>query len=65
MTPAAFAIAVGTFGAILQELLFWYNARTKLETDRSIVTSPPYWIVVTAMAVGSGLAAYLWFTPAA
>jgi hypothetical protein len=65
MTPAAFAIAVGTFGAVLQELLFWYNARTKLESEeyRSILKSPRYWIVVAAMAVGSGVAAYLWFSP--
>jgi len=67
MTPATFAIAVGTFGAILQELLFWYNARTKLESGeyRAILTSPRYWIVVAAMAVGSGIAAYLWFSPSA
>jgi hypothetical protein len=67
MTPAPFAIAVGTFGAILQELLFWYNARTKLETDeyRAILASLRYWIVVTVMAAGSGVAAYLWFAPGA
>jgi hypothetical protein len=65
VTPATFAIAVGTFGAILQELLFWYNAKTKLDTDeyRAILASPRYWIVVTAMAIGSGVATYLWFSP--
>jgi hypothetical protein len=65
MTPAAFSIAVGTFGAILQELLFWYNARYKLGTEeyRAILTSARYWIVVTAMAIGSGIAAYVWFSP--
>jgi hypothetical protein len=65
MTPAAFDILVGTFGAVLQELLFWYNAKTKLDTEeyRAILTSAHYWIVVTAMAIGSGIASYLWFSP--
>lgn len=51
MTPLIFAVGVGTFGAILQELLFWYNPRTKLETDeyRTILKSVRYWIVVTAL----------------
>jgi hypothetical protein len=65
MKPAAFAIVVGTFGAVLQELLFWYNARTKLDTEeyRAILASPRYWIVVTAMAIGSGIASFMWFAP--
>jgi len=54
-----------TFGAVLQELLFWYKAKTKLDTEeyKAILTSTRYWIVVTAMAIGSGIAAYVWFTP--
>jgi len=65
LTPAVFDISVGTFGAILQELLFWYNARTKLSTEdyKAIAMSPGYWVVVTAMAIGSGIASYLWFRP--
>jgi hypothetical protein len=65
MKPFMFAILVGTFGAVLQELLFWYNAKTKLATEeyRAILTSPGYWIIVTAMAIGSGISAYIWFSP--
>ena len=65
MTPALSDIAIGTFGAILQELLFWYNARTKLDTEeyRAILTSARYWVVVTAMGIGSGIAAHVWFSP--
>jgi uncharacterized BrkB/YihY/UPF0761 family membrane protein len=65
MNPVAFSISVGTFGAILQELLFWYNAKTKLETKeyKDILTSKSYWIVVSAMAIGSGIASYFWFLP--
>ena len=65
MTPVLFSIAVGTFGAILQELLFWYNARTKLDTDeyRAILKSARYWLVFIAMALGAGVASYLWFSP--
>jgi hypothetical protein len=64
MSPRTFDIAVGTFGAILQELLFWHNAKTKLGTEeyRAILASPGYWIVVAAMAIGSGVASYLWFS---
>jgi hypothetical protein len=65
MTPAIFAIVVGTFGAILQELLVWYNARKKLETEecRALFASTKYWTVVTAMAIGAGIAAWVWFYP--
>jgi hypothetical protein len=65
MTPAIFAIAIGTFGAILQELLVWYNARKKLETEeyRALFASTKYWTVVTAMAIGAGIAAWVWFYP--
>jgi hypothetical protein len=65
MRSVLFACAVGTFGAILQELLFWYNAKTKLGTDeyRNILHSPGYWIISILMAIGSGIASYLWFRP--
>ncbi len=65
MNPTAFAISIGTFGAVLQELLYWYSARTKLNTEeyKAILTSTGYWVVVTAMAIGSGIAAFVWFTP--
>ncbi len=65
MTPAANNIAIGAFGAILQELLFWYNAKTKLDTEeyRSILGSARYWIIVIAMVIASGIASYVWFSP--
>jgi hypothetical protein len=65
MSLAVNDIAIGSFGAILQELLFWYNARTKLDTEeyRAILDSVRYWLVVTAMIIGSGIASYVWFSP--
>jgi hypothetical protein len=65
MTVPQFDISVGMFGAILQELLYWYNARTKLDSEesRTILRSAGYWLVVIAMAIGAGVASYLWFKP--
>jgi len=65
MTPAVFGISVGTFGAVLQELLYWYNGRTKLDSDehKTILESKRYWFVVVAMTIASGVAAYVWFLP--
>lgn len=65
MTPTAFAILIGMFGAVLQELLFWYNLKAKLESApyRELLTSPAYWGIVLAMIVGSGIASYVWFAP--
>jgi len=65
MSPAVFAILVGTFGGVLQEVLYWYNAKTKLDTAeyRTILTSKRYWCIVVAMVIGSGVASYIWFLP--
>jgi uncharacterized BrkB/YihY/UPF0761 family membrane protein len=65
MSPAAFGVLVGTLGAVLQEVLYWYNAKTKLDTDeyRTILTSTRYWCTIVAMVIGSGFASYIWFMP--
>jgi hypothetical protein len=65
MTPLMFVILTAGFGAILQELLFWYNARFTLGQAkyRALLRSPGYWVLVLAMAIGSGFACYLWFSP--
>jgi hypothetical protein len=65
MSAALHDMAIGTIGAILQELLFWYNAKAKLDTAEygAILKSLRYWSVVIAMCVGSGIASYFWFSP--
>ena len=65
MNVALRDMAIGALGALLQELLFWYNAKTKLDTAeyRAILKSAWYWLVITGMAVGSGVASYFWFSP--
>jgi hypothetical protein len=59
------AILVAAFGAFLQELLFWYEAKTRLHYKKykSLLQSPGYWIVTVLMIVGSGIGSWLWFLP--
>jgi hypothetical protein len=65
MTPTMFVILTAAFGAVLQELLFWYSARYTLGQAkyRALLRSTGYWVLLVAMAIGSGLACYLWFSP--
>jgi len=59
------AIGVATFGAVLQELVFWYDARTKLSETKykSILCSPGYWLFAIAMMLASGVGSWIWFDP--
>jgi hypothetical protein len=59
------AIEVATFGAVLQELVFWYDARTKLTElkYKKILRSPGYWIFGILMMVASGVGTWIWFDP--
>lgn len=65
MSPSIFVIFTAAFGALLQELLFWYGARWTLGKAkyRGLLRSAGYWMLVIAMAIGSGIACYLWFSP--
>jgi hypothetical protein len=65
VSQSVFCIVVGTVGAIFQELLYWYNARAKLDTEeyRGILCSRSYWLLVSLMAIGAGIAGYIWFYP--
>ena len=59
------AIAIATFGAFLQELVFWYDARTKLSQAkyRNILSSFGYWFFGVLMMLGSGAGTWIWFDP--
>jgi hypothetical protein len=59
------AIEVAAFGAFLQELVFWYDARTKLSQVKykTILGSPGYWICAIAMMLASGVGTWIWFDP--
>jgi hypothetical protein len=50
-------------GGILQEVVFWYGARTKLSANlyKKLLVSIGYWCITTAMIVLSALGAVVWF----
>jgi hypothetical protein len=59
-------ILVGSFGALLQEILFWYEARTKLSAPKysALLRSGAYWFITVLMILGAGIGTWLWFEPA-
>ena len=59
------AIEVAAFGAFLQELVFWHDARTKLiqAKYKTILRSPGYWIFAILMMLSSGAGTWIWFDP--
>jgi hypothetical protein len=65
MNASTGAILIGAFGAFLQELLFWYDARTKLTAAkyRALFKSAGYWVITPLMIAASGVGSWLWFEP--
>jgi hypothetical protein len=51
------------FGSGLQELLYWYDLRTKLDQGKYAVMlrSPSYWIVTMLIVLGSAYGTTIWF----
>lgn len=54
---------VGAFGAFLQEILWWYNARHSLDEERyaRLVKSPGYWVVTVLFILATGGMIVIWF----
>jgi hypothetical protein len=59
-------ILIGSFGALLQEILFWHEAKAKLSVRkyRALLKSVGYWVVTALMIAGAGIGSWLWFEPA-
>jgi hypothetical protein len=59
------AIEVAAFGAFLQELVFWWDARTRLAQSKyiKILRSPGYWFFGSLMILASGVGTSIWFDP--
>lgn len=59
------AVEVSAFGAFLQELVFWYDARTKLAEAKykAVLHSSGYWVFVILMLLSSGAGTWIWFDP--
>lgn len=56
---------IAAVGAGLQELVFWYELRARLEAHnyRALRSSAAYWITTVLMIIGSGVGAVIWFYP--
>jgi hypothetical protein len=56
-------ILLATFGAVCQEVLYWYELRNKLddETIREVLYSKSYWIITLLMIVISGIGTWILF----
>lgn len=52
-----------SLGSSLQELIYWYSLRHKLEEKQyaELARSLGYWIIVSLMVLGAGLTAIVWF----
>lgn len=52
------------FGSGFQELLYWYDLRTKLDNNKYsiMLRSKSYWIITIAIVLGSAYGTTMWFT---
>ena len=55
--------AIGAFGALVQEVLWWFNARHSLDAERyrRLVRSPGYWITTLLFVLVAGGVIVVWF----
>jgi hypothetical protein len=63
----SFSLAIflpAAFGAAMQELIYWWQLRFKLNQKKYIaqIRSPIYWALVFAMIVASALGTVVWFS---
>jgi len=51
-------------GATLQELIYWYDSRSKLETDeyQRMMHSLSYWVITFLMIVLSAIGCCIWYS---
>lgn len=64
MNLAVQTILASSFGAAVQEIIYWYNLRHNLDEVKyvSLMRSGGYWLALSAMVAGTGLAAFFWFS---
>jgi hypothetical protein len=63
MTVAVDAVLPAFLGAVLQELLYWWQLRYSLDDAKlqALLRSRQYWIIVGLMVAGSTLGTVYWF----
>jgi hypothetical protein len=51
-------------GAVVQETIYWYNLRHKLEAEeyRALIRSAKYWAVVSAMIIVTAVVSLIWYS---
>jgi hypothetical protein len=56
-------LAFSLFGAVMQELIYWYQLRTKLKQIeyRELITSKAYWLVTALMILVGPVGVIVWF----
>lgn len=56
-------MSVGSFGAILSEIIHWYNLRNKLELKKfkNLLKSKSYWVITVISIISSGIGTYIWY----
>jgi hypothetical protein len=56
-------VLTGAFGASCEELIHWYNLRTKLASARykKLRDSLGYWLMTGIMILSSGVGAWVWY----
>jgi len=62
-TDALTIIGAAILGSALQELVYWYDLKGKLQQQRYVrlIHSPSYWIITGLMIVGAGLGTWIWY----
>lgn len=53
-------------GAVVQETVYWYNLRHKLESEeyRTLIGSARYWAIVAAMILVTAVVSVIWYSGA-
>jgi ABC-type molybdate transport system permease subunit len=56
-------VCVAALGAVAQELVYWYDLRTKLAAAkyRALMNSAGYWVITVTMIIVAALCTAVWF----
>jgi hypothetical protein len=63
--PSETRLVLAAFiGAVLQELVYWYDIRAKLSTThyRQLIKSHAYWIITGLMIASSTAGTWIWYS---
>lgn len=63
MKEIVVTVLVASFGALIQELISWYNIRNTLSTEehQKLMHDAGYWVITALMVVAAGIGTWAWF----